>query len=191
MSEANSGSDVVSMKLSAKMEPDGKSYLLNGTKFWITNGSDADVLVVYAKTAQDRKPQHSISAFLVEKSMKGFSTSPKLDKLGWYYLPRSWSGWPRRHGDVMEWNLFMEVVGPKLKFVGDCRIFIFILVSKFGLLVGRISWHSGKEHAVQSKGCAFPSCVQCLGYLLCNIVGCMLVAVKTKSAMACAVQITA
>jgi len=82
MSEANSGSDVVSMKLTAKLQPDGKSYVLNGTKFWITNGADADVLVVYAKTAADRKAQHSITAFLIEKNMKGFSTSPKLDKLG-------------------------------------------------------------------------------------------------------------
>jgi len=81
MSEANAGSDVVSMKLTAKK--DGDDYILNGTKFWITNGPDADVLVVYAKTdPTNPKPQHGITAFLVEKGMAGFSTSPKLDKLG-------------------------------------------------------------------------------------------------------------
>ncbi|KAJ3041752.1 hypothetical protein HK097_002195, partial [Rhizophlyctis rosea] len=79
MSEAGSGSDVVSMKLRA--EKKGSSYILTGTKFWITNGPDADVLVVYAKTDPSAGPK-GITAFLVEKGMKGFSTSPKLDKLG-------------------------------------------------------------------------------------------------------------
>lgn len=79
MSEAGSGSDVVSMKL--KAEKKGDRYTLNGTKFWITNGPDADVLVVYAKTNPTAGPK-GITAFLVEKGMKGFSTSPKLDKLG-------------------------------------------------------------------------------------------------------------
>lgn len=66
MSEANAGSDVVSMMLRA--EPDGDHYVLNGTKMWITNGPDADVLIVYAKTNPDAtKPQHAISTFLVEK----------------------------------------------------------------------------------------------------------------------------
>lgn len=79
MSEAGSGSDVVSMKLSATRSGDG--YVLNGTKFWITNGPDADVLVVYAKT--DISAGHKgITAFVVERGFKGFSTSPKLDKLG-------------------------------------------------------------------------------------------------------------
>ncbi len=79
MSEAGAGSDVVGMRLSAKKE--GDSYILNGTKMWITNGPNADVLVVYAKTAPE-KNQKGITAFLVEKTMPGFSTSPKLDKLG-------------------------------------------------------------------------------------------------------------
>jgi isovaleryl-CoA dehydrogenase len=79
MSEAGSGSDVVSMRLAAKKE--GDSYILNGTKMWITNGPYADVLVVYAKTSPE-KHQKGITAFLVEKGMPGFSTSPKLDKLG-------------------------------------------------------------------------------------------------------------
>ncbi|VDM60313.1 unnamed protein product [Angiostrongylus costaricensis] len=79
MSETNAGSDVVSMKL--KAEKRGDKYVLNGTKFWITNGPDADVLVVYAKT-DPTLHQHGITCFLVEKGFKGFSTSPKLNKLG-------------------------------------------------------------------------------------------------------------
>jgi isovaleryl-CoA dehydrogenase len=79
MSEAGSGSDVVSMKL--KAEKKGDRYILNGTKFWITNGPDADVLVVYAKTDPKAGPK-GITAFLIEKSFKGFTKSPKLDKLG-------------------------------------------------------------------------------------------------------------
>ncbi|KPJ10212.1 Isovaleryl-CoA dehydrogenase, mitochondrial [Papilio machaon] len=80
MSEPGAGSDVVSMKLRA--EKKGDYYVLNGNKFWITNGPDADVLVVYAKTDLTSKPQHGISAFLVEKNFPGFSTAQKLDKLG-------------------------------------------------------------------------------------------------------------
>ncbi|XP_064213109.1 isovaleryl-CoA dehydrogenase, mitochondrial isoform X1 [Tribolium castaneum] len=81
MSEPNSGSDVVSMKLRA--EKKGDSYVLNGTKFWITNGPDADVLVVYAVTDPNaKKPQHGISAFIIEKGFPGFKAGPKLDKLG-------------------------------------------------------------------------------------------------------------
>lgn len=74
------GSDVLSMKLQAK--PDGAgNYVLNGNKMWITNGPNADVLVVYAKTnASD--PKRGITAFIIEKGMKGFSTAQKLDKLG-------------------------------------------------------------------------------------------------------------
>jgi isovaleryl-CoA dehydrogenase len=81
MSEPNSGSDVVSMKLRA--EKKGDFYVLNGNKFWITNGPDADVLVVYAVTDPTaKKPQHGISAFIVEKNFPGFKAGPKLDKLG-------------------------------------------------------------------------------------------------------------
>ena len=79
MSEAGAGSDVVSMDLHA--EKRGDHYILNGAKMWITNGPDADTLVVYAKT--DRSAgKHGISAFIVERTMAGFSSSPKLDKLG-------------------------------------------------------------------------------------------------------------
>ncbi len=98
MSEPGAGSDVISMKLSA--EDKGGYYLLNGTKMWITNGPDADTMVVYAKTEPDHEghpaaPVHhagggraaaggarSITAFIVEKGMQGFSTAQKLDKLG-------------------------------------------------------------------------------------------------------------
>ncbi|KAK4880640.1 hypothetical protein RN001_008786 [Aquatica leii] len=80
MSETGSGSDVVSMKLRAEKKND--HYILNGNKFWITNGPDADVLVVYANTDAKQKPQHGITAFLIEKNFKGFSTAQKLDKLG-------------------------------------------------------------------------------------------------------------
>ena len=79
MSEAGSGSDVVSMRLRA--EKRGDRYVLNGTKMWITNGPDADVLVVYAKTDADAGPK-GITAFLIERGFAGFSTSQKLDKLG-------------------------------------------------------------------------------------------------------------
>ena len=79
MSEPGSGSDVVSMKLHA--EKRGRGYVLNGTKMWITNGPDADVLVVYAKTSPDAGPR-GITAFLVEKGFAGFSVGQKLDKLG-------------------------------------------------------------------------------------------------------------
>ncbi|MDJ1016069.1 MAG: isovaleryl-CoA dehydrogenase [Paracoccaceae bacterium] len=79
MSEAGSGSDVVSMKLRAEKRND--HYRLNGTKYWITNGPDADTLVVYAKTDPDAESK-GITAFLIEKEMVGFSTSPHFDKLG-------------------------------------------------------------------------------------------------------------
>jgi len=79
MSESGAGSDVVGMKLRA--EKRNGHYLLNGTKYWITNGPEADVLVVYAKTDPEAGSK-GITAFLVERSMTGFSTSPHFDKLG-------------------------------------------------------------------------------------------------------------
>ena len=79
MSEPGAGSDVVSMKL--KAEDKGGYYLLNGSKMWITNGPDADTMVVYAKTEPELGAR-GITAFVVEKGMKGFSTAQKLDKLG-------------------------------------------------------------------------------------------------------------
>ncbi len=79
MSEPNAGSDVVSMKLRADKK--GDRYVLNGSKMWITNGGDADTLVVYAKTDVNAGPR-GITAFIVEKGFKGFSAGSKLDKLG-------------------------------------------------------------------------------------------------------------
>ncbi len=80
MSESGSGSDVVSMSLQAEKQGN-KTYLLNGSKMWITNGPDADTLVVYAKT-NPSKGSKGITAFIIEKTMTGFSTGKKLDKLG-------------------------------------------------------------------------------------------------------------
>lgn len=77
MSEPGSGSDVVSMKL--KAEKKGDYFILNGNKFWITNGTDADTFVIYAKTNMNSS---EITAFIVEKGYAGFSTAQKLDKLG-------------------------------------------------------------------------------------------------------------
>jgi isovaleryl-CoA dehydrogenase len=77
MSEAGAGSDVVGMKL--KAERSGNGYRLNGTKFWITNGSEAETLVVYGKTGEGSR---GITAFLIEKDMEGFSIGQKVDKLG-------------------------------------------------------------------------------------------------------------
>ncbi|MDP3749052.1 MAG: isovaleryl-CoA dehydrogenase [Phenylobacterium sp.] len=79
MSEVGSGSDVISMKLRA--EHRGDRYVLNGTKFWITNAPHADTLVVYAKTSPE-EGSRGVTAFLIEKGTKGFSVSPKLDKMG-------------------------------------------------------------------------------------------------------------
>jgi isovaleryl-CoA dehydrogenase len=84
MSESGAGSDVVGMKL--KAEKSGNGYRLNGTKFWITNGSDADVLVVYAKTGEGSK---GITTFIIEKDMEGFSTGQKVDKMGMRGSPTS------------------------------------------------------------------------------------------------------
>jgi len=79
MSEPNAGSDVVSMKLRAQLR--GDHYVLNGSKMWITNGGDADTLVVYTKTDADAGPR-GMTAFIIEKGMKGFSCGEHLDKLG-------------------------------------------------------------------------------------------------------------
>src|SRR5579862_163418 len=79
MSEPSAGSDVVSMRLRAERR--GDAFVLSGTKMWITNGPDADVLVVYAKT-DPQAGARGITAFIVEKGMRGFSTAQKLDKLG-------------------------------------------------------------------------------------------------------------
>uniref|UniRef100_A0A671N8V3 Isovaleryl-CoA dehydrogenase, mitochondrial n=1 Tax=Sinocyclocheilus anshuiensis TaxID=1608454 RepID=A0A671N8V3_9TELE len=92
MSEPNSGSDVVSMKLTAKKQ--GDHYMLNGNKFWITNGPDADVLIVYAKTDPEAAAR-GITAFIVEKGMPGFSTAQNLLCIfvSEYTHPFCWTCW--------------------------------------------------------------------------------------------------
>ena len=79
MSESGAGSDVASMRLSAVKR--GDDYTLNGSKMWVTNGTDADIFIIYAKTTPEKK-HHGITCFLVERSMVGFSSGSKLDKLG-------------------------------------------------------------------------------------------------------------
>src|SRR5690606_18374769 len=79
MSETGAGSDVVSMRLRAEKKND--RYVLNGSKMWITNGPDADTLVVYAKTDEEAGSR-GITAFIIERGMPGFSVAQKLDKLG-------------------------------------------------------------------------------------------------------------
>ncbi|MFK8013537.1 MAG: isovaleryl-CoA dehydrogenase [Marinicellaceae bacterium] len=81
MSEPGAGSDVVG-SMSCKAEFDGKNWIANGSKMWITNGPDADVLIVYMRTADKAAGSSCMTAFIIEKGMKGFSTAQKLDKLG-------------------------------------------------------------------------------------------------------------
>ncbi|XP_050497184.1 isovaleryl-CoA dehydrogenase, mitochondrial [Diabrotica virgifera virgifera] len=119
MSEAGSGSDVVSMRL--KAEKKGDHYMLNGNKFWITNGPDADVLVVYAKTdAKCKKSQHGISAFVIEKHFKGFKAGPKLDKLG-------------MRGSNTSELIFEDCVVPKENLLGSENKGVYVLMSGLDL----------------------------------------------------------
>lgn len=80
MSETGAGSDVMSMTTTAKLDAD--SYVLNGNKMWITNAPEADVSIIYAATGKDDKARNKLSAFIVERDQKGFTTAQKLDKLG-------------------------------------------------------------------------------------------------------------
>ncbi len=113
MSEPGAGSDVVSMKLRA--EKKGDNYVLNGTKFWITNGPDADVLVVYAKTEPEKGPR-GITAFLVEKGMPGFTTGPKFDKLG-------------MRGSNTAQLFFQDCVVPAENVLGEVNKGVYVLMS--------------------------------------------------------------
>jgi len=126
MSEAGSGSDVVSMRTRA--EKKGDRYVLNGTKFWITNGPHADTLVVYAKTNHEAKSR-GITAFLIEKGMKGFSTSPKLDKMG------------MRGSDTCE-LVFQDCEVPEENVLGEVNGGVTVLMSGLDY-----------ERAVLSAGC--------------------------------------
>lgn len=113
MSEVNAGSDVVSMKLTAKETKQG--FILNGNKMWITNGPDADVLIVYAKTEPDLDAK-GISAFIVERNVAGFSTAQKLDKLG------------MRGSNTCE-LLFQDCLVPKQNLLGELNQGVSVLMS--------------------------------------------------------------
>lgn len=115
MSEAGAGSDVVSMKLNAKPTDDGSGFILNGTKLWITNGPDADTLVVYAKTDPTAGPK-GITTFIIEKGMPGFSVSRKLDKLG-------------MRGSNTGELVFDNVFVPKENILGELNKGVYVLMS--------------------------------------------------------------
>lgn len=113
MSEAGSGSDVISMRTTAV--DNGDHFVLNGTKMWITNGTEADVLVVYAKTDPE-KGKHGISTFIIEKDMPGFKTAQKLDKLG------------MRGSDTCE-LVFEDCKVPKANLLGELNAGVAVLMS--------------------------------------------------------------
>lgn len=132
MSEANSGSDVVSMKLSATTKDD--HFVLNGTKMWITNGPEADVLIVYAKT-DPQAGSHGITAFIIEKGMPGFSTAQKLDKLG------------MRGSDTCE-LVFKDCIVPRENILGELNNGVSVLMS--GLNYERVVLAAGPIGLMQA-----------------------------------------
>ncbi|WP_020680997.1 isovaleryl-CoA dehydrogenase [Marinobacterium rhizophilum] len=113
MSEPNAGSDVVSMKLTAR--DNGDHYVLNGNKMWITNGPDAHVYVVYAKTDHAKGP-HGITAFIIERDFAGFSRAQKLDKLG------------MRGSNTCE-LVFQDCIVPKENILGELNGGVKVLMS--------------------------------------------------------------
>ena len=118
MSEPGAGSDVVSMKCQAVQNDQG-DFVLNGNKMWCTNGTIADTLVVYAKTDMSAK-QRGITAFIIEKGMKGFSTAQKLDKLG------------MRGSDTCE-LVFEDCLVPKENVLGEVNKGVYVLMSGLDL----------------------------------------------------------
>jgi len=132
MSETSSGSDVVSMNLTAVQ--DGDDYILNGNKFWITNGPDADIVVVYAKTDKS-KSQHGITTFLVERGFPGFSSGPKLDKLG-------------MRGSNTSELIFEDCRVPKKNILGGFNKGVYVLMS--GLDIERLIFATGPVGVMQS-----------------------------------------
>lgn len=118
MSEPGSGSDVVSMTCQAKENSNG-DFVLNGNKMWCTNGTIADTLVVYAKTDMELKSR-GITAFVIEKGMKGFSTAQKLDKLG------------MRGSDTCE-LVFEDCVVPRENVLGEVNKGVYVLMSGLDL----------------------------------------------------------
>ena len=132
MSEPGAGSDVVSMSL--KAEDCGDHYLLNGNKMWITNGPDADVLVVYAKT-DSKAGSRGISAFIIEKTFAGFSTAQKLDKLG------------MRGSNTCE-SVFEDCMVPKENILGGLNRGVAVLMS--GLDYERVVLSGGSTGIMQA-----------------------------------------
>jgi len=132
MSETTSGSDVVSMNMTAV--EDGDDYILNGNKFWITNGPDADIVVVYAKTDKS-KAQHGITTFLVERGFPGFSSGPKLDKLG-------------MRGSNTSELIFEDCRVPKKNILGGYNKGVYVLMS--GLDIERLIFATGPVGVMQS-----------------------------------------
>jgi isovaleryl-CoA dehydrogenase len=132
MSEHSAGSDVVSMKTTAK-ETDG-GWLLNGTKMWITNGPDADYIIVYAKTDPQRKSR-GITAFIVEKAFKGFSCARKLDKLG-------------MRGSNTGELIFEDVFVPKANLLGELNQGVTVLME--GLDLERLVLSAGPLGIMQA-----------------------------------------
>lgn len=133
MSEHSAGSDVVSMKTTAKATDGG--WILNGTKMWITNGPDADYIVVYAKTEPEKKSR-GITAFIVEKSFKGFSCARKLDKLG-------------MRGSNTGELVFEDVFVPKENVLGELNKGITVLME--GLDLERLVLSSGPLGIMQAS----------------------------------------
>ncbi|XP_023334112.1 isovaleryl-CoA dehydrogenase, mitochondrial [Eurytemora carolleeae] len=133
MSEAGSGSDVVSMRLQADRE--GDDFVLNGTKFWITNGPDADVFIVYAKTDLSSQPHHGITAFIVERNFLGFSSGPKLDKLG-------------MRGSNTSELIFDNCRVPKENILGGLNKGVYVLMS--GLDIERLVLSAGPVGVMQA-----------------------------------------
>ncbi|XP_055846699.1 isovaleryl-CoA dehydrogenase, mitochondrial [Episyrphus balteatus] len=133
MSEPGSGSDVVSMKLRA--EKKGDHYVLNGSKFWITNGSDADVLIVYAKTATGTADKHAITAFIIETDWEGFSVGKKLDKLG------------MRGSSTCE-LIFQDLKVPEKNILGEVNKGVYVLMS--GLDYERLVLAAGPVGVMQA-----------------------------------------
>lgn len=132
MSEPNAGSDVVSMRLRADHK--GDHYVLNGSKMWVTNGPDANIIIVYAKTDKAAK-SHGITAFIIETNSKGFSTAQKLDKLG------------MRGSNTCE-IVFEDVIVPEENVLGEENHGVEVLMS--GLDYERVILAAGPVGIMQS-----------------------------------------
>jgi len=160
MSEPSAGSDIVNMQMRAERR--GDHYVLNGDKMWVTNGPDANVVIVYAKTAPTAG-SHGITAFIVESAFKGFSTTPKLDKLGMRgsntcglvfedcLLPaENVLGWPERGVNVLMSGLDFErtvLAGGPLGIMRACMDVVLPYVhdrKQFGRSIGEFEIMQGK-----------------------------------------------